>query len=272
MAGKLQLIFMELGDYAGAFQPKRMRRMMRQSAGTWRAPEVLVDGPELPWDVKVRGSVAYMTSYAGDHYTDKSDANLQVYFKQSLDGLVWKLVDDKAHVYSGGVSEVAFEFDHDGSIWAVTRNEDGDKSGRGSHLCYAPPDDIAAWQCPDKSDPERYDSPELFRHGKDLFLVARRDIGGPFGDDPTLAEYSMRPKRTALYRLDKAAKKIIHIQDLPGAGDTAFPSVRRTGPHSFLLANYTSPLDKPDATWVAGQLNPKGTQIYLLTLDFVAQP
>jgi hypothetical protein len=130
------------------------------------------------------------------------------------------------------------------------------------------------------TDPDRYDSPEMFRHGDDLYLVARRDVGGPYDardDDLTLAErrgrylvaYSLRPKRTALYKIDKAQRKVVHVMDLPGAGDTAFPSVRQTGPDTYLLANYTSPLDNPDISWLSGQTSPRGTQIYLLTLTFV---
>ena len=57
--------------------------------------------------------------------------------------------------------------------------------------------------------------------------------------------------------------------DLPGVGDTAFPSVQQTGPDTYLIANYTSPLDDPDITWLRGQTSPRGTQIYLLDLTFV---
>ena len=60
----------------------------------------------------------------------------------------------------------------------------------------------------------------------------------------------------------------MHVVDLPGAGDTAFPSVRRTGPNTFLVANYTSPLADPDRPWIVGQTSTEGTQIYLLTLTF----
>ena len=59
--------------------------------------------------------------------------------------------------------------------------------------------------------------------------------------------------------------------DLPGVGDTSFPSVRRTGDHTFLVANYTSPLDEPDINWIEGQISERGTRIYLLTLTFVPE-
>ena len=179
-------------------------------------------------------------------------------------------MDGAPYVYDGGVSEVAFEFDETGGLWAVTRNEDGDESGFGSHLCTAPHDALSVWDCPSTSAPERYDSPELFRHGAEIYLVARRDVGGVFGEDDNILDYSLRPKRTALYRIDQEERRIEHLVDLPGAGDTAFPSVKRTGAHSFMVANYTSPLDDPDISWIDAQISERGTQIYLMDLSFVA--
>ena len=56
-------------------------------------------------------------------------------------------------VYTGGVSEVGFAFDGEGNLWGVTRNEDGDASGFGSHVVFAPADDLANWQFPDTLEP-----------------------------------------------------------------------------------------------------------------------
>ena len=266
--GMLQLIFFQGGTDPLAFEPQAIWRTFREAQGKWSEHEILVDGPEVPWDLKVRQGRAYLTSYEGEHYTNPEDPTIQVYFKESFDGRTWTHVDDSPHVYDGGVSEVAFEFDAQGGLWAVTRNEDGDETGHGSHVCYAPPSSLAAWECSETSDPNRYDSPEMFRHGDEIYLVARRDIGGPFGRDGSLVTYSMRPKGTALYRIDQTARKVVHVQDLPGCGDNAFPSVHRLGPHAFLLANYTSPLDEPDLSWIDGQTHPEGTQIYLLELQF----
>ena len=155
----------------------------------------------------------------------------------------------------------------------------------GSVVCVAGPDDYARWDCPNESDPNRYDSPHLFRHGDEIYVIARRDIDGPFDlgrDDLTfeqrkgfyLVEYSLRPKRTALYRLDQAERRLVHLRDLPGFGDTAFPSVRRVGPHEFLVANYTSPVGgdvDPNIAWIRGQAHERGTHVYLLRLRFVPQ-
>lgn len=279
-AGVLQLMFFEGGSDAGQFTPRRLWRTRRLGPAQWSELEVLTDGGEVPWDVKVRDGVAYRTSYEGDHYGSGDTSEIAVFFKQTTDGTTWSPVGGRAHVYYGGVSEVAFELDADGSLYAVTRNEDGDDTGFGSHVCYAPAAALGDWQCPPVTDPERYDSPEMFRHGDDIYLVARRDVGGPYDAGDThlsLAErrsryliaYSLRPKRTALYKIDKAERKVVHVMDLPGTGDTAFASVQQTGPDTYLVANYTSPLDDPDISWLRGQTSPRGTQIYLLTLTFM---
>ncbi|MFH2008596.1 MAG: hypothetical protein ABI333_18560 [bacterium] len=269
--GNLQLLFFEAGDNPIAFEPVRMWRLYRHGFADWTEPEIFVDRYEVPWRVKVRNDTAYMTSYAGEHYGG-GDAIVEVYFKQSTDGDTWQLVDDQPYVYAGGVSEVAFEFDADGSLWTVTRNEDCDDTGCGSHVCWAPAAALGSWECPTESDPERYDSPDMFRHGDDIYLVARRDIGGPFGPEGDLMDYSTRPKTTALYQIDKATRTVVRLMDLPGCGDNAFPSVRRTSEHSFLMANYTSPLDEPDISWLAGQTSARGTQLYFLEITFVPEP
>ena len=192
-------------------------------------------------------------------------------FWESEDGHSWSYVDGAEHVYVGGVSDVAFEFDENGNLWAVGRNEDGDTTGAGSQLCFAPAESLSSWSCLEESDPERYDSPELFRHGSSIYMLARRDIGGPFGPDGDLLAYSMRPKAFALYQLDLELKQIVWLEDLPGVGDTAFASVRRIDAHTFRFANYTAPLDNPDISWFSAQNSPLGTQIYLMELSFVAE-
>ena len=265
---ELQLIFFEAGKVTIEFRPKKVWRSFRENQGEWSSLETMIDAPEVPWDMKVRNDIAYMTSYAGGHY--RADESVKVFFKQSNDGRTWTTVDNKEFVYDGGVSEVAFEFDEDLNLWAVTRNEDGDASGFGAHLCRAKRDSLASWQCSAMSFPQRYDSPEMFRHGNDLYLVARRDIDGDFSDGDLVA-YSSRAKTSALYIIDRVKERIDHVMDLPGAGDNAFPAVRRKDAHSFTLANYSSPLDEPNISWIEGQLSERGTQIYLTTIRFVAE-
>ncbi|MDP6946381.1 MAG: sialidase family protein, partial [Myxococcota bacterium] len=185
MDGMLQLIFFEAGVFAFTFDPQRVWRTVRGPDGVWGVPEVLFDAPEVPWDIKVRDGVAWMTSYIGEHYGGE-DASIDVIFRRSDDGHTWSLVDGADHVYRGGVSETAIEFDTQGGLWVVTRNEDGDATGYGSHVCYASPGALGVWDCPSVCSPDRYDSPELFRHQDEIYLVARRDIGGPYGPEGDL--------------------------------------------------------------------------------------
>jgi hypothetical protein len=266
--GQLHLVYFEAGIEPTAFDPQAFWQRSLTKDGSWTSPALVFSEVEVPWDIKVRGGQAYMTSYAGGHYQDAAADPIELRFRRSADGVAWVPVGDTATVYSGGVSEAAFEFDEDGSLWALTRNEDCDASGCGSHVCWASNESLGVWECPSESDPRRFDSPELFRHRDEIYVVARRNLGDTFGPEGDLLAYSLTAKTTAVYRIDKPSRTIVHEFDLPGAGDTAFPSVRRTGPDSYLLANYSSPLDDPEISWLDGQISPAGTQIYLMDLRF----
>jgi hypothetical protein len=277
---RLFLYFAELGTDAGRFEPGALWRMERLAPGRWSEKERWGGPAEVAWDFKVRQGRVWMTSYRGDRYQARQP-QVALRFRWSPDGVVWNDTPaPDSTVYRGGVSEAAFEFDAGGTLWAVTRNEDGDDSGFGSHLVWAPAGRPWDWQFPARSDPARYDSPRLLRHGNDLYLIARRDPESVFDRGFSawpqmlrrlflLACYSLRPKRTTLYHVDTAEHRLVPLFDLPSAGDTAFPSIARLGPHEFLVANYTSPLDMPQAPWIAGQVSPRGTAVYAVMLRFV---
>ena len=213
----LSLSFFEAGDDPFAFEPKATWRAERCTAGDWSLARTS-EGEKVPWDVKIRDGIPLRTAYSGDHY---GDGDLDLHLETTADGGVTWTPFGTDPVSSGGDSEAAIEIAEDGTLWAVTRNEDGDSTGQGSKICVAPAEDWSAWTCSDPSDPERYDSPELIRHGDDLYLLARRDVGGPFGEDDGLIEYSGRPKRSALYWIDREKRAVEWIQDIPGVGDTA---------------------------------------------------
>jgi len=278
VAGQLFFQFFEAGTDPLAFEPLQIWRSEYLEAGSWSELEARGEEGEVPWEVVVHDGVAWMTSYVGEHYdlTAGTEA-VELRFARSEDGRSWS----GETVYVGGASEAAFQWDDHGALWAVLRNEDGDTSGFGSLLCTAPPGESMAWDCPAQSDPERYDSPRMFTHGGEVWLLARRDIGGPYDqgrEDLTfeeqrlryLLDYSARPKRTALYRINRELVRVEHVFDLPSAGDTAFPSVVQLEPNRFLIANYSSPLEDPDRTWLQGQLSSEGTGIYLVELNFEA--
>ena len=269
--------FFEAGTDPLAFEPRQIWRTEYRGPGDWTEPVSWGEETEVPWEVVVRDEGAWMTSYAGGHYDltgGEEEVELRLNF--STDGRAWEATS----VYLGGASEAAFQWDDDDRLWAVLRNEDGDSTGFGSLLCSTPPGEPTDWSCPSTSDPERYDSPRMFQQGGELWLLARRDVGGPYDqgrEDLTfeeqrvryLLDYSARAKRTALYRIDRDASEVVHVVDLPSAGDTAFPSVVKLGADRFLVANYSSPTSDPDRTWLEGQLAADGTGIYLLEIDFV---
>lgn len=279
IGGKLVFRYFEAGTNPVAFEPKHIWQTVRTGPGAWSTPTTFGVPGEVPWDVKVRGRRALQTSYVGSHY-GTGPSNVELRFQSSTDGMTWTPVSPAgASVYTGGVSETGFELDETGALWGVTRDEDGDATGWGSHVVTAPANDLGAWSFPAKTDPECYESPKMFRHGNDLYLVARRDIGGPMDLGYRalpfdvqkflyLGLYSCRPKRTALYAIDRAQKRVVPLVDLPSDGDTAFPSIHRLDAHTFLVANYTSPLGNPDRWWIDGQTNPQGTQIYFVTITF----
>lgn len=267
--GQLHLMYFEAGVEPTAFEPKATWLRSRDHDGQWGEPTLLFDEVEVPWDIKERGGRLYLTSYVGGHYQDATAEPLELRFRQSEDGVTWSSVGAGPTVYWGGVSEAAFEFDQAGDLWAVTRNEDCDSTGCGSHVCFAKAEALGDWDCSEASDPRRFDSPELFRYGSEIFVAARRNLGETFGPEGDLLAYSLTPKTTAIYRIERDARQLVHIMDLPGTGDTAFPAIRRLDAHRFLLANYTSPVDQPELSWLDGQISPEGTSIYLLELSFM---
>lgn len=113
-----------------------------------------------------------------------------------------------------------------------------------------------------------------------MYMIARRDVDGPFDFVArfwpfcirrafNMLYYSGRPKRTAVYRIDKKERRVVPLFDLPSAGDTAFPSIARLDAHRFLVANYTSDPEVENISWIEGQLGK--TAIYFTTLTFTPE-
>ena len=136
--GRLLLTFFEAGTDPLGFEPVRMWRTERLGQDAWGPLEAWGDEGEVPWEFKVHDGRVWRTAYKGDHYS-LEPGEIETRFYVSDDGLDWQPVSgDDPVVYRGGVSEAAFEFDGEGTLWAVTRNEDGDETGFGSHLASAP--------------------------------------------------------------------------------------------------------------------------------------
>ncbi len=278
---KLALIYFEGGTNIAAFEPQKLKSFSTNGNEKWTEDTIrLGEDKDVHWSIKRRNNIYYATLYSGSHYKLRGESNLLLRFNYSPDGINWKGIGDSfGVVYKGGVSETDFEFDTDGNLWAITRNEDGDKTGFGSHLAFANSDQLYKWEFTEKSFPHAYMSPKLFRYCDHIFLIARKNLGeNEFGFTSNKRSmtfqrlnnwinFSLSPKTTALYIIDKEKRTIRHLTDLPGYGDTAFPSILRLDANTFLIANYTSPLNKPNRTWLGGQLGK--TSIYLQVLRFV---
>lgn len=276
--GKLHFYCFAAGKKLTSFTPDYISHYTSSGNGVWSQPENVLEKGEVHWDMKNRNGKTYITSYAGSHYNLKGESKVSLFFKQTTDGKTFSPVGDSARVYFGGVSETAFEFDENGNLWAVTRLEDGDNTGFGSHLVFAKKENLSNWEFPVTADPNCYQSPKMFRHEDEIYLIARKQTGKkPFGKANRKLSmkkqrirnwigFSLSPKTTALYRINKTTLTIEWLMNLPGAGDTAFPSIQRLDKNSFLFANYSSPLRYRKRNWLNGQLGRTG--IYLQVITF----
>jgi hypothetical protein len=277
--GRLFLYFFESGTRPWTFQPNRIFATERGADGVWSDPVAISGKRYVVWRTRVIDGVPYMTAYRGGEaiYTSSRES-IEVELLTTSDGYNWEPVDpNRRVVYSGGGSEADFEIADDGTLFAVIRNEAGDETGWGSKVCRAPAGDIANWQC--VSDPRKYDSPLVFKHGGEIYLIARRnrtasgryDLGWrrlpqTWQKAAYLAAYWLTPKRTSLWRFDRAELKIDWVLDLPSRGDTAFPALVPLDQRRYLVFNYSSPLEGPDKFWLWGQLTE--TRIYATVLTF----
>jgi len=286
--GKLNFTFFEGGTNPIDFEPKGLFQMQRREDGSWTQFERFGHAGEVIWEVVEENGTLYGQSYSGDYSTpgDATDLGmLDLFFNKSDDGMTWGPLGAST-VYHGGLTEVGFGFDLEGNLWGVARNEDGDDSGWGSRVFTARAGDYSQWQfLKDESDPVIYESPKMFRHGSELFLVARTDPAGPFWskDNPLLnilpawehhlidlVSFSLRQHGTAIWRLNLETGGLEEVLELVGCGDTAFPSIVRVSEHRYIIFNYSSSIDgNCPPNWIMGQVSPAGSVIYSQVIEFV---
>ena len=275
--GRLFLYYALLGTNPLGFEPGGMRVTERFGQGDWTPAEAVYEPGFIPWRTKTVDGIPYMLAYeGGESIYSFSGESLEVHWLTTRNGRDWTpVVPGRPVVLRGGSSETDFVFLDDGSLVAVSRNEAGDELGWGMKICRADADALADWEC--VADPKKYDSPLLFRHGRDVYLLGRRNLTetGDYDlfrrDRPhfvqTLAhelDYWLRPKRCSLWRVDPESLEVEFVLDLPSRGDTSFPALVPLGGGRYLVYNYTSPLDGTDPFWLQGQLGP--TLIYSVVL------
>mmetsp|Transcript_26541 Transcript_26541/g.48857 ORF Transcript_26541/g.48857 Transcript_26541/m.48857 type:complete len:440 (-) Transcript_26541:106-1425(-) len=276
---RLFLYFCSLAPNKRGFAPKGMSWTSTRDLKVWTDPVAMGRKTEITWDIKVHEGTAYKVGYIGNHYSD--DCTLSVVFECSGDGENWKSVGKSEVVYVGGISEVSFAFTSKGDLVAIGRNEDGDHTGFGSQLFFAPRQDLGSWTPLKVCLPQRFDSPRMAVLSGEVVVFAR------YAQDPytfvpdfmpflmqkigNIIAYSSRPKSSAVYKINipddgqgtwpKEPIQLIRCFE-DSFGDTGFFSVAKMCDESddWVVANYASPVHS-HATWFYGQVY--ATNIYV---------
>ena len=268
---KLLLYYFEAGSNVFKFEPKNMWASSYDAqAGCWE--ERTIDNMEgyVPWRIRTRNGKAYLSAYYGvDLYSPgKHQGDLRLF--TTKDGYNWQAISEQAQVSVPGAEEGEFDFDPEGNMWACVRLE-----GEGALIAYADKDSLETWKT--FRTKKKYDSSFMFMRKGEVYLIARRNVGGDSDKSPRFLPgafrrklnmfiYWMHSKRTALYKLDKNTKTFEHVMDLPGCGDTAFPALVKKDDSTYYLLNYTNEFNESGKSWLSGQL--AHTFIYKSELRF----
>jgi len=268
--GELFLFISVLGDNPLAFEPAGVIATKRLGPGRWTEPVWVYRPGFLAWRTRVINGVPYMLGYLrGENLYNFETGQTEVHFLTTVDGWNWvPVVADHPVVWTGGGSEADIAILDDGSLVAVVRNEEGDEQGFGSLVCHAPAQALADWEC--EHDPRKFDSPLVFRHERQVYLIARRNLtetgnfdlgldGGLSHRDKLLRydlDYWQHPKRCSLWRVDPDTLAVEFVLDLPSRGDTCFPGLIAEDDRTYQVYNYTSPLEGADLAWLDGQFGP----------------
>jgi hypothetical protein len=225
-------------------------------AVTWTPFEPV--GPEgwLFWRPKSPdgGATWYVPAYWKDHG--------ESILLRSRDGLGWERVST---IHRGdGNDETAIEFLPDGRLLATARLEVTPDSllghaDAGTAIAVAEPP-YTEWSTV-RSQVTRLDGPALFRIDDTVFAVARHQPG------PrrfwTRLGGALARKRTALYRVEP--DRLVHLSDLPSAGDTSYAGVvRRDG--DLYVDYYTSRIDR-DFPWLLGMFLASDVRMARIPVD-----
>ncbi len=279
--GDLWLYFAVLGRNPLKFEPKETRRARYLGPGEWSTPKAFYLPATIVWRARTLRGRAHLIAYTGgeDVYDTSEEGAIEVHWLSSEDGVDFEpAVPNQPVVHTGGTSETDLVFTGGGGIVAVMRNERGDDEGFGSKVCRAEAGSLGAWRC--EHDPRKYDSPLLLEQGGEVYLLARRNLNetGHFDlglddlpeEDRYLRyqlDYWQQPKRCSLWRVDAETLEVELVVDLPSRGDTCFPAAVKQGESSFVVYNYSSPLEGEDLPWVHGQQGPTWIYRVLLTLQ-----
>ncbi|MEM9194785.1 MAG: hypothetical protein AAGF12_36745 [Myxococcota bacterium] len=269
-----------LGTNPNSFEPGEVAVTEKPVGGTWSTLEVLpqLDG-HVAWRARTEGAVHYLSAYEGGEtiYLDP-EGEVVVRLFTTTDGRTFAPLDPLVpDLNRGGSSETDFAIGDDGMLYGVMRNEGGEEGfGLGSKVCRAAPDSLASWTC--VADARKFDSPLMFWHDGEAYLVGRRNVTetgafdiqteGELRVQSVVAnlEYVRERKRCSLWRYVQGEDRFAYLLDLPSRGDTCFPGYLRSSDDEIVIYNYSSPIDGEDLSWVRGQNGE--TRIYRHVLRF----
>lgn len=276
--GKLLLYVARLGDNPFDFEPQGLSVSERQADGTWSGLEPVGPKGAIAWRVKVHDGQGLMVLYrGGENLYAFNGQPMTVELWRSQDGRSWRPYTASGPVVlSGGGTETDFAIDSSRTLFAVVRNEAGDESGAGSKLCRGDGVTLGGWVC--KTDLRKYDSPLVFTHDDDVYVVGRRNLSGDgrydvsgrtgaVGIIQNELSYITTAKRCAVWRWVKGEDRLAFVMDLPSRGDTCFPSkIDGADPSRVVIYDYSSDVEGPELPWSAGQRRP--TYVYRHELAF----
>jgi hypothetical protein len=276
--GKLLLYVARLGDDPFDFEPQGLSMSARRPDGSWSALEPVGPSGAIAWRVKMHQGEGLMVLYrGGENLYSFNGLPMTVELWRSPDGRSWRPYSaEGAVVLSGGGTETDFAVDSSNRLFAVVRNEAGDASGAGSKLCRGDGVTLGGWVC--KTDLRKYDSPLVFTHDDEVYVVGRRNLSGDgrydvsgrtgaLGIIQNELSYITTAKRCAIWRWLKSEDRLGFVMDLPSRGDTCFPSkLDGAEPNRVVIYDYSSDVDGPDLPWSAGQRRP--THVYRHELAF----
>jgi hypothetical protein len=216
-------------------------------------------GPDgwLFWRPKRLGDRWYVPAYWKDHGRS--------ILLSSTDGAHWDLV---SQIHDGDRNdETDLEFLPDGTAVVTARLEISDSMFGDDGACTliaTAPAPYTTWSTT-RCSTNRLDGPCLFGHEGRVYAVGRRHRRVRGGRFNRRAGFLGR-KRTALYLVESNA--LVHLMDLPSAGDTGYPGVVLRG-DDLTVCYYTND-PTTDPSWFVGMFLPSEIRIARLSMAKVA--
>jgi hypothetical protein len=277
LGSRLMLYVSRLGKNPFDFEPQGMS-VSELANGRFSALEPVYKPEYIGWRAKNVRDKAVLVAYGGGAGLYQFGGGVvTLELLTTTDGRRFAPFDaTRPTILSGGGSETDFGFRTDGSLVAVVRNEAGDETGFGSKLCHAAAATPMSWTC--RADPKKYDSPLVFEHDGEVYVIARRnrtadgrfdvsDAPRPIRAIVNQLAYITQAKRCSLFRFMPGEDRLGFVLDLPSRGDTCFPAlIAGADPSEVVIYDYSSDINGPDLPWAAGQR--RSTYVYRHVLRF----